>query len=433
MGVVWDAALRPDRPAWAEVDLAAIAANAAALRKQAGSAELLAVVKADGYGHGLEASARAALAGGATWIGVALLSEALQLRDELSVTAGEAAAGQTWAQAWPDARLLVFGYTPPEQAAAAVAADVRLACDSIELAEALAGAAQAIGKQARIHVKVDTGMGRTGLTPATVPAFMQRLQQLPAIVVEGVFTHLADAENAHGSYTQGQLAAFADLKAELDRLGLSPPVWHAGNSAATLRLGGGSHTLVRPGIALYGYDPSPGGPAALEPALTWKAVLVHSKVVPAGSAIGYGCTFRAPEEMGVGTVPIGYADGYSRHWSNRGEVLCRGQRLPVIGRVCMDQFMVSLEPLRAGGGGHVAGAGPAAEADRTAGAGLAAGLPAVGEEVVLLGRQGDEQITADELAAGLDTISYEVLSLIGRRVPRLYTWRGTPVGCRNSA
>lgn len=436
MDVIWSPAARPARPAWAEVELAAIAANAATLRERAGDAQLMAVVKADGYGHGLEAAARAALAGGATWLGVSMLSEALYLREALArparddaAAAAAAASAQVpdaaasaapeaaWADAWPQARVLVLGYTPPEQAAAAVAAGLRLACDSLAVAEALAAAAQAQGRPAYVHVKVDTGMGRIGLMPAAVAEFVERLRRLDGIVVEGIFTHLAAAEDADGPYTQGQLAAFRALQAELERLGLSPPVWHAANTAATLHRGGEGYQLVRAGIALYGYQPSPHmTDVTLEPALTWKAQLAHSKVVPAGTAISYGCTYRAPEAIGVGTVPVGYGDGFSRHFSNRGEVLCRGRRLPVIGRVCMDQFMVSLQPLAAAGA--AAGAGP--------------GLPAAGEEVVLLGRQGDECISAEELAATLGTIAYEVLCLIGRRVPRLYRWRGAAVGCRNA-
>lgn len=428
MNVQWDPQARPARPAWVEVDMAAIAANAATLRRLAGSAELLAVVKADGYGHGLEAAARAALAGGATWLGLGALSEAVYLRNVLQQRAGRSAVpaaapatgaevaaatdAAAWSDPWPDAKLLVLGYTPPGQASAAVAAGVRLACDAPELAEAMAAAARQQGRPAFIHVKVDTGMGRTGMPPAAVARFLERLQQLEGLVVEGIFTHLADAENAGEAYTQDQLAAFAQLRAELSAAGLSPPIWHAANTAATLHLGGEGGQLVRCGIALYGYEPAPDMTGtALRRALTWKAVLGHSKVVPAGTAIGYGCTFRAPEEMAVGTVPLGYADGFSRHWSNRGTVLCRGRRVPVIGRVCMDQFMVSLQPLADGG--------------------QVSALPPVGEEVVLLGQQGEEEITADDLAAGLGTISYEVLCLIGRRLPRLYTWEGAPVGCRN--
>lgn len=430
MSVQWGPHARPARPAWVEVDLSAIAANAATLKARAGSAELVAVVKADGYGHGLEGAARAALGGGATWLGVSTLSEAVYLRSALRQRAGAAVAAEAapttgaevaateslaWSSAWPDVPVLVLGYTPPAQAADAVAAGIRLACDSVELAEAMARAARELGRLAFVHVKVDTGMGRTGIAPAAAAAFLKRLHGLDGLVIEGIFTHLADAENAHEPYTQDQLAAFRRLRAELSAAGLSPPLWHAANTAATLHLGGDDFQLVRSGIGLYGYQPSPGmTDTALRRALTWKATLAHSKVVPAGSAISYGCTFRAPEEMGVGTVPLGYGDGFSRHWSNRGTVLCRGKRLPVIGRVCMDQFMVSLQPLADGAAPGTA-------------------LPQAGEEIVLLGRQGGEEITADDLAAGLGTISYEVLCLIGRRVPRLYTWKGVPVGCRNMA
>lgn len=401
--------LPPDlRPTWAEIDLDAIEHNmrtvCAAL--PAGAAAM-AVVKADAYGHGAVPVARAALEGGATWLGVAILEEGAALRNALG----------------PDLPILVLGYVPPAAAERAIEDDLRLTLYHMDLAEALSAASQRLGRPARVHVKVDTGMGRIGLQASEVPAFLQALRRLPGVVVEGLYSHLASADDPDTSYTEAQAEEFARLGRHLQDQGLLPPVLHLANSAAALAnpawvsAAAGPLALARVGIALYGLSPfgdqnashTPGGrpPAPLRPALSWRARFSHVKQVPAQTSISYGNTFIAPSAMPVGTLPVGYADGFSRRWSNAGRVLVRGRAVPVIGRVCMDQTMVDLSPVWSD-----------AEPVR------------VGEEAVLIGAQGGAAISADDWARQLGTIHYEITCLVGGRVPRVYRRGGRVLAVR---
>ncbi len=408
------------RPTRAEVDLDAIAANARRLRAAAGPAALMAVVKADGYGHGAVPVARAALAAGASWLGVASVEEGVELR-----------------RAGVEAAVLVLGWTPAFQAAQGVAWDLRLAAVSgehaVELAAAAGrgwepdgeGAARGEGRREgapragrrrgalRLHLKVDTGMGRLGI-PATAPSLVAaaaeeavRVARLPGVELEGVFTHLARSEEAGEGeeFTRRQLELFLDLTGRLERAGLRL-LRHAANSGAILGRRGVDLDLVRAGISLYGYHPA--GPAApveeaagLRPALRWLSAVAQVKEVPAGTPVSYGGTFVTERPSRLGVVPVGYADGFSRRLSGKGRVLVRGRRAPVVGRVCMDQIVVDLSE---------------------------AGPVEAGEEVVLLGAQDGEAIWADEMAGWLGTISYEVLCGIGRRVPRVYRLAGGDAG-----
>ena len=366
----------------ARVDLGAITANTARLRElAAGGAGLMAVVKADGYGHGLVPSARAALAGGADWLGVAFLEEALALR----------AAGV-------DAPLLAWLFSPGEDLAPAVAAGVDLGVyDLAELARAQ-DAARSTGTAARVHLKADTGLSRGGATPHDWPdlvAAAGRAQADGAVDVVGVWSHFA---NADGGPDHPVNAAQARVFAEALEVAapLAPQVRHLANSAATLTAPHTHYDLVRPGVSLYGLSPVPqlGGPAdfGLRPAMTLASTVALVKRVPAGSGVSYGHAHTTERESTLALVPLGYADGVPRAASSRAEVLLRGARRTVAGRVCMDQFVLDL------GDDEVA----------------------AGDEVLLFGPGDAGEPTAQDWADVLGTIDYEVVTRVGARVPRTY-------------
>ncbi len=367
-----------ERPTWVELDLEAIARNCERLVELAGEAEVMVVIKADAYGHGAVRIAHTVLAHGARCLGVACLSEAVSLR-----------------QAGIEAPILVLGYLPPWQARPALLHRVTCVVFSEEMARSLSAAACDLRTTARLHLKVDTGMGRLGLFPQEVLPFLRRVGNLPGLFWEGILTHLAVADDpAEDAYTEAQLARFQALLDELAQAGYTFPLVHAANSAALLRFPQARLTLVRPGISLYGLAPSAQTPLpeGFRPALRFKTVVAQVKTFPPGSSISYGRSYRTAGEERIAVLPVGYADGFRRgprHW---GEVLIRGQRAPIVGRVCMDYTMVNVS--------HIAGVRP-------------------GDEVVLVGRQGDEEITVEEVAERLGTINYEVVSQILARVPRL--------------
>ncbi len=374
--------MKASYPVWAEVDLAAVAHNVREIRRITDSrAAVMAVVKANAYGHGAAAVSRTALANGARWLGVARVSEGAELR----------AAGI-------DAPVLVLGYTPPDAVAAALRLNLSLTVYSLDTAVIAAGVASSLGKRARLHFKVDTGMGRLGWLPGK-KAVQEILKaaSLPGVEAEGIFTHFAAADAADKTYTLLQLEKFLDLIRDLEKAGLNFPLRHAANSAAIMEVPDSHLDMVRAGIAVYGLYPSDEvdrSKLRLKPALSLKAQVAHVKEVPAGFAVSYGCTYKTPRPTVIATLPLGYADGYSRRLSSVGEVLLGGQRVPVIGRVCMDQIMVDA--------GSVPGVSP-------------------GDEAVLIGRQGDEEISADEIARWIGTINYEVTCAVSGRVPRVYT------------
>lgn len=368
------------RPTHAEIDLSAIAANVALACRLAGpETRVMAVVKADAYGHGAVPVARVALAAGATWLGVAIPEEAVPLR----------AAGIA-------SRILVLGPVAPEQAELVADHDLeQCVCDPAQ-AEALGRAARARGRVLALHLKVDTGMGRVGLRPREVHGVAEKIRALPSVRLAGLMTHFADAEAEEPGFAREQLARFADAARDLAAAGIPVPLRHAANSAALLFLPESRLDLVRPGIMLYGYHPRGprGGPEPpLRPALRLRTAISQIRDVAQGESVSYGRTFVAPRDLRVARLPVGYADGCGRLLSNRGQVLIRGQRVPIVGRVCMDMTMVDVS-----------------------------GLPdvRVGDEAVLIGRQGADEITADEVAELQGTISYEVLCRIGPRVPRIY-------------
>jgi len=374
------------RHAAARVDLDAIRANVAALRSRT-SAQVLAVVKADGYGHGLLPSARAALAGGATWLGTALVDEALALR----------AAGIT------EPRLLAWLIGPGERWADAIAADIDVSVNAAWGLDEVVAAARAAGRTARVHLKVDTGLSRGGAAVADWPDLLEAARKAEAdgsVAVVGVWSHFAYAD-APGHETIRRQAAEFDRALEVaEAAGLRPEVRHLANSAATLTAPEHHYDLVRPGLAVYGLSPVPqvGGPGdfGLRPAMTLTGGLVLTKRVPAGSGVSYGHAYTTAAATTVGLVPLGYADGVPRNAGNAAPVWAAGRRRTIAGRVCMDQFVLDL------------GDDPAA----------------AGEEVVLFGPGDDGEPTAQDWADATGTISYEIVTRVGPRVPRVYVGGG---------
>ena len=369
--------LSNERPTWVEVDLAAIGHNVERLRKIAEPAAFMAVLKADGYGHGAVRVARTAILHGADYLATACLSEAIALRR----------AGVT-------APILILGYTPPWQVQDIVANDLTATVFSLEPARHLARAAIALRRgPARVHVKVDTGMGRLGLLPSEVPEFVEALRSMAGIDAEGIFTHFAGADLADPSFTYQQIARFDDVLAAVSGQGWEPKFIHAANSAATLRFPEARYNLVRAGIALYGIDPSDAVrcPPGFRPTLTFKTQVAQVKDMPPGSPISYGGTFVTTRQSRIAVLPVGYGDGFRRTPRTWGHVLVRGQRAPIVGTVCMDLAMIDVT--------DVPGA-------RT------------GDEVVLIGRQGELELSVADVARNLGSIPYEVITQILSRVPR---------------
>jgi alanine racemase len=368
------------RPAWADVDLEAVRHNAGLLAARADPAALMAVVKADGYGHGAVPVARAALEGGAAWLGVALVEEGLELR----------AAGI-------EAPILVLAEAPASSAGAVVAGRLTPVVYSGPWIEALAKAAADAGavEPLPVHLKVDTGMHRVGCTPQAAVEVAQAIARHDQLRLEGLLTHLAVADETANPYTAEQLGRFETVRAHMAAAGIRPPVVHAANSAGLLAVPQARYDLVRCGIALYGIPPAPefDGLLPLRPAMSLRAEASLVRRLEAGERISYGLRYRLSAPSVVATVPLGYADGVPRRLGHAGgEVLAGGRRRPIAGTITMDQLMVDLGTDE---------------------------LPA-GTEVVLIGRQGEEEITAAEWAERLDTIAYEVVSAIGPRVPRRY-------------
>ncbi len=375
--------------AQARDDLVAVRANVAALRGHARSAEVMVVVKADGYGHGMLPVARAALAGGASWLGVAVLEEALALR-----AAGIGAS---------DARVLCWLVAPDSDLVPAVAADIDLSANARWAVAQIGAAAATAGRVARLHLKVDSGLGRGGAAAADwadlVDAALKE-QAAGRVSVVGLWSHLACADTPGHPSVAAQLEAFTDAVALAERAGVRPEVRHLANSAATVALAATHFDLVRPGIATYGFSPVPqlGDSAAygLRPAMTLAARLLLTKRVPAGHGVSYGHTYVTERPTTLGQVPVGYADGIPRAASGRGPALVGGRRHAIAGRVCMDQFVLDLGDLET----------------------------AAGDEVLLFGPGDSGEPTVQEWADLLGTITYEIVTGIGARIPRVYTGPG---------
>ena len=373
--------MRPERPTWVEIDLSAIANNTRQIQLLVGSGvRILASLKADAYGHGALKVARTVLHNGASMLGVATVSEAAPLRE-----------------AGIHAPMLVFGYVPHWQMREAVRQDLTITLYSIESAQALSRAAQALKQTVKVHVKVDTGMGRLGIRAeriAKVLELLHEISDLPRLELEGIFTHFAMADTQDQTHARMQLTRFQDVLQFIEEKHIRPPLVHAANSAAILSLPESHFDMVRPGIALYGLDPSSEVrlPSEFRPALSFKTQVAQVKVIPEGESISYGCTYTTDRSTRIAILPVGYADGFRRAPTNWGSVLVHGQEAPLLGRVCMDQCMIDVS--------HI----PQVR---------------VGDEVVLIGRQEEASLTAEQVAQRLGTINYEVVSEILARVPRV--------------
>jgi alanine racemase len=367
------------RPCWAEIDLDALASNVRLLVARAAPARAYAVVKANAYGHGAVAVARAALAAGASGLAVIAVDEGEELRR----------AGIT-------APVLVVGYTPPSDVARVVALDLRAAVAADDVLQALSGAARAAGKTAQIDLEVETGMHRHGLRPDAAVALAERARSLPGIRVAGLFTHFAAAEEGDQRFTRRQFDLLREVSARLPWI----PERHCSASASVLFDRELGLDAVRVGLSMYGYRPAPwcGADADLEPVLSLRARIARVLELERGQTVGYGRTWAASRPSRIALLMCGYADGFRRSFSNRAHVLVHGRRVPIVGRVAMDMCM----------------------ADVTA-------VPDVraGDVATLIGRDGDERVDADELAALADTISWEILAGITARVPRLFLRDGT--------
>jgi len=356
------------------IDLGALARNVERIKAHVAGPEVMAIVKADGYGHGLVLSAKAAVAGGATWLGVALLQEAIALRE----------AGVT-------ARILAWLYTVDDQMAECVSSDVDLAVNSAASVVALAAAAESVGKTARLHIKVDTGLSRNGVTLEDLPAVLREIalaQRAGHIEFIGLMSHLAFADEPLHPTIDSQLERFNQALATVRSAGFEPEIVNLSNSAAALNLPATYFNVIRPGLAVYGV----GRDLDLTPVMTLKAPIALIKQVEAGEGVSYSHTYQTKSATRLALIPAGYADGIPRQASNLGPVLIGGQILRIAGRVCMDQFVLDIGDLDV----------------------------VAGDEVVLFGDPNRGEPSVEDWAAAADTISYEIMTRLGPRVARQY-------------
>lgn len=367
------------RPVWAEIDLEAVRHNLAEIRRLVGpEVDIMAVVKAEAYGHGAVEVSRTAIENGVNWLGVSLPEEGIALR-----------------KAGIEVPILVFEPLQTAQISAFLEYNLTATVCIPEIVLSLAQEAAKMGKTARVHVKVDTGMGRVGVKANQAAAFIREISQLPRIKVNGIYSHLATADEQDKSYAIKQIKVFSDLAGVLKNTGLLPEKVHLANSAAIIDLPEAYFNMVRPGIMLYGLYPSNQvnrEKVHLKPVLSLKAKSVFVKRVPEQTGISYGLRYHTHGETTIVTIPIGYADGWSRLLNHKAGALIGGKKFPIVGTICMDQCMIDVgdEPVE------------------------------LGQEIVLIGEQGPGQITADMVAGQLGTINYEVTCMISSRVPRIY-------------
>jgi len=364
------------RATWAEVNLKRLEENLAAIRQKVGSTKVMLVVKANAYGHGLVEVSKA-LARKSDYIGVAVLEEGILLR-ELGITAP----------------ILVLGGIWGEQIQRYLQNDLTLTASSVERLEQIDAAAGRLKVKAKVHLKIDTGMERIGIHYYNARSLQETALKCANVEVEGIFSHFANADSSDLMHARLQLERFHEVLRFYERHSLPMPMRHIANSAAVLQLPESYLDMVRPGIMLYGVYPSPETPqtVVVKPALTWKSRVVYFKVVRSGHAVSYGSTWKSDHDVRVVTVPVGYGDGYFRSMSNRTRVIIRGKKYPQVGTICMDQLMVNIEN----------------------------GSAYNGDEVILLGQSGSENITVEDLAEWAGTIPYEILTNINTRVPRVY-------------
>ncbi|MFZ1770677.1 MAG: alanine racemase [Caldilinea sp.] len=374
----------PPRTTWIEVSRGALTHNLHLLRgRLAPSTQLMAVVKANAYGHGAAETARILQTAGADRFAVATLSEAVELR-----------------QAGIERPILVLGYTPAWHSELALAYAITLTVFELETAAAMHAVARDSGRHIPVHVKVNTGMNRLGVRPAEAPALLTALTALDGLAVEGIFTHFATSDEMDRSHAEAQFACFRELLETLASVGLRPSLAHAANTAALLTMPHTHLDLVRTGIALYGLDPDREQcvlPVGFRPALAWKAIVTHVSDLKPGEAVSYGREFIASRALRTAIIPVGYADGFPRRPQTWSSVLIHGQAAPILGRVCMDQTVVDVTDIEAQ-------TGPVAQ----------------GDEVILIGVQGAASISAEAASVRVGTNNYDIVSRILARVPRIY-------------
>ncbi len=367
------------KPNWVEIDLDAIAHNCREVKKWIGEkTELAAVIKGNAYGHGIVMVAKTALENGATRFAAARVDEGIVVR-----------------KAGIEAPIFVLGYVSAEEMETAVKWRITPPIMHWHTAKAVSDISSAQGLVTPVHVKVDTGMGRFGLLPDEVVDFVKLLIELPGIVLEGLYTQFAVADEADKTYTYKQWDVYKQVLKALEEAGIQIPIRHVCNSAGTLNFPEMHLEMVRCGTAIYGHYPSPvtDQSVPLRPAMTLKSRVGRIRTLSPDSSISYGRTYTTSRPTTVALVPIGFGDGFSRKLSNKGSVLIRGKRVPIVGRVCMDQCIVDVS-----------------------------GIPEVqqDDEVVLFGRQNGAEITAEEIASLMDSINYVVLKAVTARVPRVY-------------
>lgn len=366
------------RPTFVEIDLGAIRHNLRKIKTIAGKdTKILAVVKKDAYGHGMERVSRTILEEGVEYLGVASLDEARELR-RLSIKS----------------KIIVLGAILPQEAEGVIKFDVIQTVPDMEIAEALSKLGQAKHRHIKVHVKIDTGMGRLGFWHEEGVSFVKKIAGLRNIIIDGIFTHFPSAEYDR-PFTERQIRDFNSLVGDLARCNIHIPIKHTSNSMALVNFKESHMNMVRPGIIMYGLYPRNDliKKLKLKPAFNLKTKVTYIKRLSKGRSVSYGRTYIAKEDTMIAAIPVGYGDGYSRHLSNRAAVLIKGSRVPIAGRICMDMTMIDVGCLN---------------------------NVRVGDDVVLVGRQGKEAITVEELAGLIGTIPYEVVCNIGNRVPRVY-------------
>lgn len=379
------------RPVWAEIDLDCIKHNMIEIRKQVGDKTIIGVIKADAYGHGAIDVASVLLENGVDKLAVAVITEALEL-----IKSGI------------EAPILILGYTPLDFAKDLVKHNIEQTVYSLDYAIGLSEIASKEGKEINIHIAIDTGMGRIGfLQNEESLNDIEKINNLKNINIKGIFTHFASADETDKEYTILQMKKFKEFNEKLEERGIKIKEKHLSNSAAILDIKEAYFDAVRPGIIIYGYYPSNEvmkEKIKLKPALTLKSNIVHVKVLPKGEYISYGREFRTERESVIATLPIGYADGYTRALYKNGKVIINGKLAPIVGRICMDQCMIDVTDV---------------------------GLVKVGDEVILIGEDKGVKFNADDIAKLLNTINYEVLCVIGKRIPRVYKKNKTTIKTRN--
>ncbi|MFH1079693.1 MAG: alanine racemase [Pseudomonadota bacterium] len=365
-----------------EIDISALIHNIRETKRVISSeTQIMAIVKADGYGHGALAVGRIFVENGASCLGVATIEEGCQLR-----------------KSGIKVPILILGHTEPGQVDAVIADSISQTISTWEQAVILSGRAVALSRPVTIHIKIDTGMGRLGFLPdGESMAAIARIMSLPGLSVEGIFTHFATSDSADKTYTQKQWHQFSSFLNHLEQNKIHVPLKHAANSAAIINHPQTHIDMVRAGIMLYGLYPSPDtndGRVNLRPAMTLKARVSHVKEVEPGTGLSYGITYITSNRQRIATLPIGYADGFSSVFSNNADAIIHGQKVPVVGRICMDQCLLDVTGIKTD--------------------------VLMGDEVVLLGKQGEHQISADQWANRLGTINYEVVTRFGPRISKKY-------------